>query len=364
MKKFRALYIAEDDEQFGLFHTKIERMLHTKGIYANVIGGFTSKDEVEKFLCESRPQLCFFDIFGEPRDTFEKERASAADIANLSIKFPEILFYGLTKESVNFANLGNGFPACVKIISKLHLDYTDEPSPQGNQYLEYISSEILKSLNRCSLSSIMICDNRAPKMRFLKYDDQGQTKFTPIPISYLNSNNIFKDMCKILNLNINNKNLSLMRCELFSLIEGVCVDAAEYYHISEVELELLSGGYSGAIVLSVKINSSSTERKMDVPGVVKISKRHEAMKELNNYQKYVKWTLPYTWRVDVLGHCETYELGAVCYSFVMGGRSNPRPVSDALRVGSKDVVDLAIRKIFNPEAQTWYSTKKSSSKKL
>ena len=39
-------------------------------------------------------------------------------------------------------------------------------------------------------------------------------------------------------------------------------------------------------------------------------------KEKENYLKYVKWYLPYTWRPELIGYAETKEIGALCYSFI------------------------------------------------
>jgi hypothetical protein len=58
---------------------------------------------------------------------------------------------------------------------------------------------------------------------------------------------------------------------------------------------------------------------LSVPAVLKVSKREFAEKAITNYQRYVKWGVPYLWRVDVLGTGFNKHFGAIAYSFVMSG---------------------------------------------
>lgn len=364
MKKLRVLYVAESEEQFNVFSSKVERVLHSRSIYTTVVREDYQSSKVENYIRENRPQLCFIDIFAESEMAEGDQRSTPSEVVEVSKKFPEVLFFGLTRGAVDVARLGVGFPATMTLLSKYHLDHSESPDQEKKVYTEYLSQRIERELRRCSISNIKVVDKRERPVVFRKSDNQGHTRIHTNFDPEKRQNNILRDLCRILNLKESSKSFELMQTELFALVEGVTVDGSEAYHIPEVELELLSGGYSGAVVLAVRLMSESVDRKMDVPGVIKISKRQEAMKEFSNYQDHVKWTLPYTWRVDVLGHCETAKLGAVCYSFVMSGSATPVPVTDELRLGNGDVVQLAVQKVFNPDSQTWYSTKKNSGRKL
>lgn len=77
-----------------------------------------------------------------------------------------------------------------------------------------------------------------------------------------------------------------------------------------VRISKLAGGFSGSKVY--RFNTFNSKSKLEsVPAVLKVSERDWATAEINNYNKFVKWGLPYTWRVDVLGIGLTKRFGAV-----------------------------------------------------
>ncbi len=121
-----------------------------------------------------------------------------------------------------------------------------------------------------------------------------------------------------------------------------------------VRISKLAGGFSGSKVY--KFNTFNSKSKLEsVPAVLKVSEREWAASELNNYNKFVKWGLPYKWRVDLLGSGETKSLGAVAYSFIQGDSGvDFNSLTYFLETGSFDVVRKVIERIFSPNMRRWY----------
>jgi hypothetical protein len=146
------------------------------------------------------------------------------------------------------------------------------------------------------------------------------------------------------------------RREFLSLLSQVTFtdhDSDQQLTPDSVRLTPLSGGFSGSKVYKFEsYNLKSTIPS--VPAVLKVSKRERAEEELRNYNRFVKWGLPYTWRVDVLGSGFTKKFGAVAYSFVLSGTSEIQPLTELLRNGDFQRAKDAIDKIFSPDMRRWY----------
>jgi hypothetical protein len=93
---------------------------------------------------------------------------------------------------------------------------------------------------------------------------------------------------------------------------------------------------------------------LSVPAVLKVSKREFAEKEITNYQRYVKWGVPYLWRVDVLGTGFTKHFGAIAYSFVMSGLQKFEALTQYIRDGNEKIIKNALERLFSPEMKRWY----------
>ncbi len=121
-----------------------------------------------------------------------------------------------------------------------------------------------------------------------------------------------------------------------------------------VRISKLTGGFSGSKVY--KFNTFNSRSKLEsVPAVLKVSEREWAVIELNNYHKFVKWGLPYTWRVDVLGSGTTKKFGAVAYSFIPGEPGvDFNSLTHYLEEGEYEIVSSVINKIFSPTMRRWY----------
>jgi hypothetical protein len=121
-----------------------------------------------------------------------------------------------------------------------------------------------------------------------------------------------------------------------------------------VRISKLAGGFSGSKVY--RFNSFNSRSKLEsVPAVLKVSEREWATAEINNYNKFVKWGLPYTWRVDVLGTGTTRNFGAVAYSFVPGEQGvDFNSLTYFLERGDYDIAEGVVEKIFSPNMRRWY----------
>jgi len=124
--------------------------------------------------------------------------------------------------------------------------------------------------------------------------------------------------------------------------------------IDEIKLTPLTGGRSGSDVYKIEAFSSDS-MVQTVPAVLKISQKERAKIELENYNRFVKWTLPYTWRVDLLGTGFTKKLGGICYSFILGGNSNFDSFTYYIKEANDAVIRSVIQQVFSPKMKTWYS---------
>lgn len=129
----------------------------------------------------------------------------------------------------------------------------------------------------------------------------------------------------------------------------------DFVKVDEVELTPLSGGRSGSDVYRIKAFSSETSVHT-VPAVLKISTIEKAKIELENYHRFVKWTLPYTWRVDLLGTGFTKDFGGICYSFILSGIHEFDSFTYYIQQKDDSTISEVINQVFSPQMKTWYSS--------
>lgn len=124
-------------------------------------------------------------------------------------------------------------------------------------------------------------------------------------------------------------------------------------HPDEVTLEPINSGFSGSQVFKM-ISRNTRSGIVCVPSVLKVSKREFAIQELDNYHRFVKWGVPYTWRVDVLGYGETKTYGAIAYSFILSDLKKFESLTELLRRKDDNGVMAVIGTLFSPEMRRWY----------
>jgi hypothetical protein len=144
--------------------------------------------------------------------------------------------------------------------------------------------------------------------------------------------------------------------ELTALIRQVMFsghEPDELMHPDDVALEPMSGGFSGSYVFNM-ISRNKKSGINCVPSVIKISKREFAEQEYENYNRFVKWGLPYTWRVDLLGFGISKSFGAIAYSFILSGSQEFESLTDLLRKKDNDRAIKVIDTLFSPTMRRWY----------
>ncbi|MCI5224866.1 MAG: hypothetical protein D3924_19905, partial [Candidatus Electrothrix sp. AR4] len=91
-----------------------------------------------------------------------------------------------------------------------------------------------------------------------------------------------------------------------------------------------------------------------INAVIKISKIDHAKKEIDNYNKYVKWYLPYSWRPELLGHAIGKYFGVICYSFVFNDERPFLPLTELIQREDFSSVQKVIDQVFGSGYQQWY----------
>lgn len=146
------------------------------------------------------------------------------------------------------------------------------------------------------------------------------------------------------------------RIQLEQLIRAVTftAHATDFAGVARVVLEPLDGGKSAH---TYRMTSYTNKGIQCVNSVLKIGDPDEIGREIGNYNRYVRWYLPYTWRAELIGNGFTRRWGAVCYSFVYNGERPFKMLTEHIRDGSFEVVRGAIETILNPQHQRWYHPK-------
>lgn len=119
-------------------------------------------------------------------------------------------------------------------------------------------------------------------------------------------------------------------------------------------LSPLSGGRSSSMVYKL-LGLNKSDAPITVPAVLKISPIENAIREKLNYDEFVKWILPYSWRVDVLGFGIAKSWGAICYSFIKSGYDDFDALTKFVLDGDRSVISAIVQKVFNPNMRHWYS---------
>lgn len=123
----------------------------------------------------------------------------------------------------------------------------------------------------------------------------------------------------------------------------------------KVEVQLLAGGgRSGSAVFQAVPSVGGRAHQVSV--VLKFGLLEPFSQELHNFSRYVKWTLPFSWRVDLLGTGVVGKLGLIAYSLAFEGASEAVPLSRAIVEGEAGPVERLIETIFDPDRKIWYST--------
>jgi hypothetical protein len=129
----------------------------------------------------------------------------------------------------------------------------------------------------------------------------------------------------------------------------------ESFDLSKIKLIPLAKGYSDSRVFQV-ISKSKTGNFRHIQSVIKISRVEKARQELASFNRFVKWTLPFEWRADILGSAMGETYGAVCYSFVDSHEDDVKfyDLETYIISGNRKKIEYVISKIMDIESRKWY----------
>ena len=276
---------------------------------------FTTETLLRKFLLSKVVSLVVCDLsLGE-----EQDMAGLHVVSSLKKDFPEIFVIGNSQHAVSYRNTAARMPTFDLFVDKgllLSAPVNDR------RYIPELRAQIEAGL------------------RVTGRVDISQDSYLPEPLAK------------------RRRDVESLLAQVFSTDRPDDRSA----DINTVKLVPLSGGRSKSFVF--KVDGWNTDTGLAaVPSVLKISPREDAQKELSNYHKYVKWLLPYTWRVDVLGTGQTKEYGAIAYSFILSGSQPIDSLTSYLRAGDSSTAYKVIEDIFSPDQQKWYAPAAISSAK-
>jgi DNA-binding NarL/FixJ family response regulator len=109
---------------------------------------------------------------------------------------------------------------------------------------------------------------------------------------------------------------------------------------------------SGSIICMALPQASDHFNEVSV--VLKFCRIEAFFAELRNFVRYVKWTLPSAWRVEVLGTGRVGKFGVIGYSLAFAGSDKAYPLSHFLKKGEEKPVKWFIENVFNESRKVWY----------
>lgn len=263
-----------------------------------------------------RPEIAIFD--NHVGDDPLQEMFGQQVISVLKPLYPDCVFGLLTKVDIKAHSLPVMVPHPDVILQKLRL----ETGPQ--KYWNWVVNSLTGSAEKARIGEI-------------------------------DATAVSKQLLNLKAKDYRGKNRPISPEELESLVSQVCYTGGSIGEniIEEVKLEPLLGGKSEAAVTVLSVRNKFGA--FQVPAVLKLMRREAAYQEAHNHAKYVKWVLPYRWRVDVIGKGFTADFGAVCYSFAHGGAGKPETLDKLIGEGQFDRVRKVMEQVFDPGKQAWYS---------
>jgi hypothetical protein len=309
----RAIYLEDTESEYLRFAPLLERALSV-GHFACKVDWTKDRTSFEEAL-KKRPHIAFCDLdLGAGPLRFE----GAQIIAQLKARYPDVIFVLLTGQRVTMDILGSCTPNPDHILNKEYLG--------TQEYDAYLGSFFSHNFKRYPVGNVTC------QFELREHAPRGAKG-------------------------------RLEKPDLDSLVEQCLfgVDAGiEGTEIGNVELHVIPDGLSGSGVFLMHIWTGT--RRNSVPAILKVSEIGRAREELANYNRYVKWRLPYLWRVDVLGFGICGGFGAICYSFAMAGGKEPASINKYLRIGESKAVDAVVSSILFSKNQNWYAERRDSGK--
>jgi hypothetical protein len=304
MKKLRAVFIEDDTRLAKDLKPHYSEFFRGCGYEVDFYDAQQSEGQVRKIIEAQDPHVLICDL------GFDNENVGLRLIRELRKSYPDIFVIGTSRSEYNSRAIDARQPSFHMFLDKQDL------LGGKSDYIELAKYRFLENF-RLDTS-----------VRISNFDS-------------IQSEELKKSATK-------RELTALMRQVMFS---GHQPD--DLMHPDEIALEPMSGGLSGSYVFKM-ISRNSTSGITGVPSVVKISKRQFAEQELNNYNRFVKWGLPYIWRVDLLGYGATKSWGALAYSFILSESEDFEPLTDLLRKRDDTRALSVIETLFSPKMRRWY----------
>ena len=130
------------------------------------------------------------------------------------------------------------------------------------------------------------------------------------------------------------------------------VDLGEIVDVVKIK-KLEIQGRSGSAVF--KAEPIYEGKPYQVTVILKFCPIKVFLKEISNFSRYVKWMLPYSWRVDVLGEGISENVGVIGYSLAFAGAADAKPLSAYSIAADPRPILGFVEQVFSPESRTWYA---------
>jgi len=259
---------------------------------------FSTIAEAERQLA-SRPHIVVVDNYfttvgNEGLDFVAKNKPS----------HPDTIFVLMTRASFQIGALGAKFPPPDLLIPKQFLDV--------DKYRAHVTAELRSRIRRIPVDGTSVARDAVP----------GSKHPTNIALR------------------------SLIEQCIFDLRDP---DKTNKYVVS---LARIGGGLSGAFVYELKV--PETEGFPKVSTVFKVGARPDIEREERAFMTSVRWMLPHTQRVDIVGSGRTRDHAGVCYAFAFGGDGSARTASDLLLRGNAKVIKAVVKNVFESSSTGWY----------
>ncbi|MBF0098782.1 MAG: phosphotransferase [Magnetococcales bacterium] len=310
MPVLRVVFLDDEPDQLDLYAPILKGIISSLG-YSVDITLLKDPVEFEKRLKSERPHVAVCDIQLNP--TALADPMGLVLIARNKGAYPDVVFIGLTRVHVDYRQLCIRIPNPDLLLSKEDIMHGDED--QMNIIKDILASRIKR--------------NPSCQYEIVSKDGDVFSQYgSPKP----------------------------SRQEIQSLIEQVTFTCPKFNsraRIRRIVLNPLTGGFSGSAVFEMRASNELGE--LSVVGVLKISRIGSHADESVNYKQFVRWFLPFRWRVDLLGEGVVKDHGAICYSFVTLGRDCALTLTYSIKNGNTENIERVINAMFDHNSKSWYS---------
>lgn len=307
IKKLRVLYIERTDKGTSFIETfekNLVEIVKRMGYEAVLTtkAGKTSPSEIKKLLDDDAVDIIFCDL------SLGADDYDGLTIINTIKKdFPEVVICGYSGSDISYAYVSTKVPG---------FDFFVDKSQRHDKYLNYCAKTLSDLININVHIDIDLVDG---DRELKKLVNSGEFQ------------------------------------RLLKKITFTTHDTMETAVVSKAQLIPLKGGYSSSKVF--KMHCFTTKGIKIINAVLKYSPVKNAEVEINNYLKYVKWYLPYTWKPEMLAASLGKKYGMICYSFAYNDDKQFSSLTDKILAGDSKSISLAIEKIFadSEAGKKWYA---------